>query len=289
MIMAKKKSRSNYEFTVYDSEILGSSDILNFAVEPPEVFDEALKKLKDMLEYYPPEPGMTPLEFNLRRLEKDAREILTAHGYPTDLNELQWLIEKHTYPVETKLGGSAIHCDVDIKSQSARRVLLSAMRLRDDIANNDAESAANEMMRIMYAAFNMSGFELIMRGVRAKKGSHLGGRAPKIKKGIASAIYKIFKENGLKLKNIDVWNYFKDNYNFDNQQTPMVIGDYEVYFQILDGEERIVEAHLHEDPNREKIFTVSKSTFLKKWVPRVRQLKELRNQFNTVNAARLTK
>lgn len=281
--MAKKKSRS-----MGDADILDGSDILSFAVEPPEIFEEALKKLKDMLEDYPPEPGLTPLEFNLSRIEKEARKILTVHGWSTDLDELLFLIEENTYPVKDERGFTSLKCDVDIQAQSARQVLFSAMHLRDYIANNEAESAANEMMRLMYAAFNMSASELIMRGVRAKQGSYHGGRAPKIKKGIASAIYKIFKEKGLKLKNIEVWNFFKDNHNFDSVQPPMVIGDYEIYFQILDGEERIVEAHLHEDLNREKIFDVSKSTFLKKYVSIVRQLKEHRDQFNNAKS-RLTK
>ena len=269
--MAKKKSRSIDKFILWDSDIIGSSDILHNALAPPEFFEEGLKKIKDMLEYDSPEPGLTPLEWMLRRIEKEARKILTDSGWPTDLDELKFLIEEHTYPVKNERGFTAMVCDVDFQAQSARQVLFSSMHLRDYIANNEAENTAIEMMRLMYAAFNMSAEKLIMRGVSAKKASYHGGHASKIKGGIETAIYKIFKEKGVKLKNIEIWNYFNDNHNPDNQQDPMVIGDYEIYFQILDGEERIVEAHLHEDPNREKIFTVSKSTFLKKYVPLVRE------------------
>ena len=72
----KRKTGSIYKFTINDAEYLETSDFLSFATEAPEILDEALKTLEQSLKYPDTEPGLTTLEFLLRRFEKEARSHL---------------------------------------------------------------------------------------------------------------------------------------------------------------------------------------------------------------------
>lgn len=258
--MAKKKSSSIYEYEIGDSDILGNSDVLSFAAEPPQIFEETLERLKKSLKYN--DPQTTPLEFILRRFEKEAKQVLAHHGYPTELNELLSLESDHTHFVKLEHGGSGYKCDVDIQSLSAKSVLFSASNLRNFIANNDAEKASLEMMRLLYATFNMSGFEFFMRGVRAKKGSLRGGQAPKKAEGILLAIDQVLKKTGKKMSKEEVWRHFKRN---TNTQDRMEVGEYEIFFDKLAGldyPDLLVEEHQITG----KMKSITKSTFFRHYM-----------------------
>ena len=225
--MPKKKKGDIYEAKISDTKYI-TSDITAFSLEAPETFDRALEQLRESLSHPDSEPDLTPLEFLLRRLEDSARKILTKNGHPVDRDELVWLIDEHTYPISTKTGGSCLKCDLEIESLSARRVLLSALNLRDDIASKDAESAAIEMMRIMYAAVNMDGYKTLMRGIRFRTAQHRGAYAPKQdKRGYYFAIQEIFRLKGEKISRENMWRYLKRVHS--PEINSMQVDDYEIW------------------------------------------------------------
>ena len=94
--MAKKKKGNIHEATLEDASFI-TTDIRGFVLESPEVFDEALETLSHALKYKPPEPCLTPLEFILRRIESDAKKVLSNHGNPTELDALMSLEPDYTY------------------------------------------------------------------------------------------------------------------------------------------------------------------------------------------------
>jgi hypothetical protein len=226
--MAKKKAGDIYEARISDTKYI-KSDAMAFSLEPPETLDRALEQLRESLSHPDTEPGLTPLEFLLRRFEDSAREVLTKNGHPTNRDELGWLIDDHTHPVEAKGGGSGLKCDLEIESLSARRVLLSVSNLREDIASNNAESAAIEMMRIMYAAVNSEMFSLTMQGIRTKSGQS----KPKPKRaaeGIKLAVAEVLKRTGKKMSQERIWHYLSRHFNKANGQDPLMVGDYHIFY-----------------------------------------------------------
>lgn len=202
----------------------------------------------------------------LRRLEDSARKILTKNGHPVDRDELVWLIDEHTYPISTKTGGSFLKCDLEIESLSARRVLLSALNLRDDIASKDAESAAIEMMRIMYAAINMDGYKTMMRGIRSMAAQHRGASAPKQdKRGYYLAIQEILRLKGEKISRENMWRYLKKVHS--HKINSMQVDDYEIW--VIDDDK--LYQRKSDAPKTDRM--ISKSTF-KKYISDFRSAKK---------------
>ena len=184
-----KKPTSIYEATSEDADFITSAT-REFSLGYPDEMDDVLERIQQWLKHPEAEPGLTPLEVILRKLEEEARTVLTSHGYSTNLGELSNLEDENTYPVKIEGGGMALKCDVDIQSLSAKKVLFSALNLRDDIANGKAEEAAIEMMKLIYSAISADMYVAIMTGIRAKTGQR--GRQGRSfeKTGIAMVIKK---------------------------------------------------------------------------------------------------
>jgi hypothetical protein len=230
--MAKKKKRPLGQYTLEDADFIDKSDIRAFSLEPDYV-DRALEQLADSLTHpQVAEPGLTPLEFLLRRMEDEAKKVLTKHGYPTDLNELLWLESEHTYPVKTEHGTTALKCDVDLQSLSAKRVLFSIDNLRDYIETNDAEKAAIEMMRLLFAAICADLHDTIMQGIRTSGGQARGGRTGVDKTGYLMAIEDLMKSKGGPVSVECFWKHFEEYHkNEENQlEIPTEDGDYQVFY-----------------------------------------------------------
>jgi len=258
-MMTRKRKKTIYEYTREDADFF-TSDIRSFSLEPPIILDEAVAKLREMLKHPEEEPGLTALEFILRRLEKEAKAILISHGYSTDLDELWSLEDENTYLVKTEGGGTALKCDVDIQSLSAKKVLFSALHLRDDIANGKAEEAAIEMMKLLYAAISADMYDVIMTGARAKVGQKKGGRAPTKKLGILLAINKSLKaleEKGYRISRERLWRYFKENHDIDKERKPIEIKNYRVFF----SDNRLIQET--DSGNKIKVASIGEDAFLK--------------------------
>ena len=259
--MPKKKLKSIYECTLEDADFTRSTT-REFSLCYPDELDDILKRLQESLKYPQSEPGLTPLEFILRRFEEEARRILTEHGHPTDLGELLWLEDDHTYPVKTRMRTTALKLDVDIESLSAKRVLFSAQNLRHFIAANEAEQAAIEMMRLTFAAISADMFNVLMTGVRAKQGQKKGGHRPKQKQGIMLAIREVLKQKGQNLSRENLWRYFLKNHNDTKGQPAFEVGDYTVNYE----NDRLFQENVTTDERPESI---SKATFYK-YVSKIR-------------------
>ena len=226
--MGKKKKRPLGQYNLEDAEFFNKTTTRDFSTSYPEELDEALERLKEALSHPDSEPGLTQLEFILRRLEKEAKAVLIDHGYPTELDELKGLESEHTYPVQLEYGGTAWKCDVDIQSLSARQVLFSAMLLREAVADGEAEQAAIEMMRLIFAAISADLHDTIMQGARARRGQSVGGSRGQDQKGYLMAIEEVRKSKGGHVSVEWSWRHFKDKHH--DYENAMDIGDYEVYY-----------------------------------------------------------
>jgi hypothetical protein len=264
--MAKRKKKDVYKANIAVNEFM-TTTTRTFALGP-EYLDEVLEILRENLPYPGDDPGLTPLEYILGQLEKQARKILSSRGYPTDLDELWWLKREHSYPVKFKSGGGGIKCDLDIESRSARTILFSARNLRDDIANNDAESAAIEMMRILFAAFRSEMYQVIMTGIQLKAGQKRGGKKSKKAKGIELAVETLLKNSSKKMSKEQVWRYFKQHYNMAKSQNPMEIGDYEISFDEFIGSD-VPDLLFEQNKITGKQKSIKKETFFRHYMKKL--------------------
>ena len=141
--------------------------------------------------------------------------------------------------------------------------------MRDYVAGGDAEQAAIEMMRILYAAFCSDTYQVLMTGIRLKSGQKRGGKISKKAEGIELAVEGVFKITGKIMSKERVWQYFKQNHNKAKIQNPLEVGLFEIFFDELSGsDEPDLLFEEHKITGKQK--SVTKNTFFRHYMKKNR-------------------
>jgi hypothetical protein len=249
-----KKPRK-WEATPEDADFI-STEIREYSLAPPSYFDETIEKLKDILTHPQAEPGLTVVEFILRRLEKEAKKILREYGYPTDITELvPWLRDDDSFMwTDPESGNTYFHEIPSIQALSAKQVLSSVDNIRDWISMNDAEETAIETMRLLFAAMNADLRDTIMDGMRTNQRRKDGGRADKSLKAVSEVIRKIISQKGMKYQAKEIW---KEIEATGTDGVSVQVSN-ETYIVYIDGE-KIVQKNDKTGRDKQRKF----STFLR--------------------------
>ena len=184
----------------------------------PGEIEEGLKRIRERTAHPDNEPGITPVEFFLRHWKLTAENILARAGLPTDLPDLSG--------ANITLNSGGTSPKLDATTASAKDVLLRVDRVRDALANNDAEKTALEMMILTASALRME----IVRDLMAKLASDTGpakiGEQPKRMKGAESYIRDQLNKNTWRTPKqmwVDLRRY--------NVSRPLVIDEHELYMK----------------------------------------------------------
>lgn len=289
-----KKPRK-WKPTLEDSDFM-STDIRVFSLDYPSAFDDTINGLKDILSHPQVEPGLTVVEWFLRRLEKEAKNILQEYGYPTDITELvPRLQEGESFRwTDPRSGKTIFHKIPSLQAMSAKQILCSAENIRNAISKNDAEETAIETMRLLFAAMAADLRDTIMDGSRLSKNRKIGGEKSGLKKGILLATCYIMENKKFFTSSAQrIWNHFKLNYN-DEERDGLFIkiiksDDHQVtHYKVYPGTEVIedydFEVYFRLEKGKEKVFQINKisgvtsrvtfSAFRQNYVKYIKKIKE---------------
>lgn len=214
-----------------------------FALQDPEVLEEALEELRKSLKH-----SKDVLEYNIQEFENEAQEILSESGYSTDLSELSKLRSDTPYSPTERFdliaSGMPLKDEVPSKVLSARQVLFSGKSIRDALTNGKPEEAVLEMMRLIFAVFSFNIEDPIGLALQHQAGRRHGGQQDKKKRGILLAIQKVLQNNGQDMSAEQVWRYFKRNHSTLKNQESFDVDEYSVWlYDIKLGEsERLVQS-----------------------------------------------
>lgn len=146
-----------------------NSDIRQFSLEPPSVFEECLESLRDTLECDPIESDLAIIEFILKRLENDAGKVLLDGGYPIDRAELCNMEEGVDYYwMNAEEGPRHYMGKPSMEALCAKQVLFSAYYIRIHVEKNELEKAVIETFKLMYAAVGAEMADTTWYGHRRK-------------------------------------------------------------------------------------------------------------------------
>ena len=260
-----KKPRK-WKYTLEDGDFV-STEIRVYSLESPSYFDETINALKDMLSHPQAEPGLTVVEFILRRLEGEAKKILQEFGYPTDISELvPWLQEGESFLwTDPESEKTYFHKVPSLQALSAKQVLCSVENIRYEISKNDAEETALETMRLLFAAMAADLRDTIMDGIRKSQERKHGGKKTTDKEGYYLAIKEVLKIKGDQIIRENIWRYFErfhNNIDIENRKSePMYIGGYEIYFDPDTTENKQEDVLMQEYEGKKRV--IKKGTFFK--------------------------
>lgn len=192
---AKRKSKG-YRFTIEDSRTLTDLPTWStcFLFHRPEELEHEIHRLHEQLadpEFdTDPALGTSFVDFILKKLEREAREVLRQNEYPTDLEELSYIEESY----------------LDLQSVSAKKILHHVPHLRYLIRNSRAEEAVIAMFEIMAAAVNMGAHDLLTAGLQRMKGLRAGGQSHKKGLiGVKAIIHYILDKEGTESTAKEIW------------------------------------------------------------------------------------
>jgi hypothetical protein len=122
----------------------------DIATSSPSEFADSIKRLQDSLTHPNAEKGLTPIRFIVRRLEKEAFEILRKAGLLKVIDDL-WLLDDEEY-------------EGDVRIDSAKDVLFRAASMREYLELGRIDDALLDILRLTASAIRMENYEETLHG-----------------------------------------------------------------------------------------------------------------------------